>query len=240
MTFVKRNFSIIACDVFEKELQVYLPELETQPLSVHFFKMGLHIRPDELNSNLQSLIDKTADEYSPEYILLLCGLCGNAVLGLKSLKTKLVIPRIHDCISMFLGSSECYYDLKKNFPRAYFASSGWINGDLLPSKKLYDSNRAMYEKKFADDPEMVEDLMEAFASQFKEYNMYFYTELISSPECREECRGYADFMGWDFRKIKSVDSFFKDAIGGKWDDRFLIVPEGESIKASIGSKILDA
>lgn len=234
-----KSFCIIACSVFKKELNEAILTLKHKPLTCDFFEMGLHMKPNELRIKLQDMINSCAKKNKPDYILLFCGLCGNATLGLKSDDCQLVIPRIHDCISMFLGSSQKYFDLKKKYPRAYFASSGWIDSDLLPSQKLVETNRKRFEEKYPDDKEMVEELMDAFFEQFKEYNTYFYTEFSECKNCQTECKKYADFMKWNFLKIDSDSKFFEDAINMNWDDRFLIVPKSCPIKSSIGNKILD-
>ena len=233
----QKRFSIIACSVFKNELEQ--AKERSKAVSCDFFEMGLHIVPEKLRQQLQNMIDECAQKNSPDYILLLCGLCGNAVLGLKCDACELVIPRIHDCISMFLGSSERYFELKEKYPRAYFASAGWIDSDLLPSQKLFESTRKKFEEKYPDDDEMIDELMDAFAEQFKEYNTYFYTEFQNCKTCMHECKKYADFMNWGFQYIESDPRFFIDAISMNWDERFLIVPKSRSIKQSVGGKILD-
>lgn len=236
--FSKKSFCIIACDVFKKGLEDRASI--NRALSCEFFKIGLHIHPDELRTELQKAIDECAHKHSPDYILLLCGLCGNATLGLKSDDCELVVPRMHDCISMFLGSSQKYFELKKKYPRAYFASSGWIDSDLLPSQKLFESQRKSFEEKYPDDEELVDELMDALAEQFKEYNCYFYTEFSDCPNCRLECEKYAKFMNWQFRQIESDPKFFEDAITMNWDERFLIVPKSRPIRRGSSEKILEA
>ena len=38
----------------------------------------------------------------------------------------LVVPRAHDCITLFLGSKERYLDYFQKHPGVYFKTSGWI------------------------------------------------------------------------------------------------------------------
>lgn len=233
------GFSIISCSVFRREIEAYLPDLERPPLSVDFFEIGLHLEPLKMRAQLQKMIDDTASKAAPESILLLCGLCGNAVLGLSSPSCALVLPRMHDCLSMFLGGAEAYEKLKRDCPRAYFASPGWIDGGLLASKALHDSHMESYSKKYSGDPEILEELSDAFFEQFKEYDTYFYAEFLPCPKCEAQCAGHAEFMGWGFRKIESDDRFFKAALRAEWDGRFLVVPRGKSVRAAAGKGILD-
>ena len=41
-------------------------------------------------------------------------------------QTPLVIPRAHDCITLFLGSKERYTKRFEESPGTYYYSSGWI------------------------------------------------------------------------------------------------------------------
>jgi hypothetical protein len=54
-------------------------------------------------------------------------LCANAVLGLSTGKSTLVIPKANDCIAMILGSSEVYGQILDGNPGTYFHPRGWVD-----------------------------------------------------------------------------------------------------------------
>ncbi len=231
------KFSIIACRVFEDELERFLPELATPPLEVKYFDVSLHIQPNLMRSTLQGLLDGLGE--GAEYALLLCGLCGNAVLNIKSEKFRLVIPRMHECIAMFLGSNEEYMKLKSENPRAYFASPGWLKSELLPGRAIYEATREMYMEKYGDDEETVSELMDAFLEQYASYDNYLYADFFGCAECKKKCMENAEFMKWKFAARGGDPAFFIDAINCRWDKRFLILDKGAEILPSYDERIFN-
>ena len=64
-------------------------------IPVIWLERSLHNNPRQLNVRLQELIDQNQGY---DEILFSYGLCGNAVIDLKSHNTKLVLPKYDDCI----------------------------------------------------------------------------------------------------------------------------------------------
>ena len=54
------------------------------------------------------------------------GLCGMGLVGLTARPKPVVIPRAHDCITLFLGSRERYLEYFNAHPGVYFKTTGWI------------------------------------------------------------------------------------------------------------------
>ena len=75
-------------------------------IDMEFTQLSSHTEPDVLRKQIQGLIDKADAEGVYEAILLGYGLCGNSTAGLAARTQKLVIPRAHDCCTLFLGSRE--------------------------------------------------------------------------------------------------------------------------------------
>jgi len=90
---------IIACENVIKEILSLLPE----GMSYTIVESGLHQKPEQLKVYLQEQIDEADGLFDP--IILRFGQCSNAVTGLAAQKSRLVIPRVDDCIAMVLGSS---------------------------------------------------------------------------------------------------------------------------------------
>ncbi len=91
---------IIACETVGEELKSLMPE--GMPYS--FLKFGLHCWPEELHATLQEEIDKTEEDV--DTILLGYGMCSKGALGLCARGFRLVVPRVDDCIALFLGSKK--------------------------------------------------------------------------------------------------------------------------------------
>lgn len=117
-----KNVAII-CDVMKSELERIKDE-GNDNIDYIYMEQHLHDTPDRMREKLQEEIDKVGDEYKD--IILIYGLCSNGVVGLRSEKHNIIIPRVDDCISLFLGSRERYVEVFKKDPAAYYLCKGWI------------------------------------------------------------------------------------------------------------------
>ncbi|MBU2496173.1 MAG: DUF1638 domain-containing protein, partial [Candidatus Omnitrophica bacterium] len=88
-------------------------------VDVEMLPLGLHADADDLRARLQARIDATSEgEY--DALLLAYGLCGKSTAGLIARDIPLVIPRAHDCITLFLGSRDRYQDQFVSCPGTYW------------------------------------------------------------------------------------------------------------------------
>jgi len=106
------------------------------PLTVDpvFTRLAAHEQPRGLGYLIQQEIDKAEEEDLYLGILLGFGLCGNAVLGLKAKTLPIIIPRAHDCCTLFLGSRDLFGQHFGHRPSAPWGSSGYRergHGDYL-------------------------------------------------------------------------------------------------------------
>ena len=90
--------AIIACRVFEPELRRVLEETG-EGAELHLLPQALHRTPTRLPALLQEAIAVAAPTASR--IVLGYGLCSNGVVGVTAPATGLIVPRCHDCISLF-------------------------------------------------------------------------------------------------------------------------------------------
>ncbi len=121
------KISVIACGVFRTDLETLLPDFPY--LKVTYLEGGLHSEPNLLRGTLQEAINA---ETEADRIILLYGLCGSGTAGLKAGKASLVIPRVHDCISLFLGSDGAYAREFRKTPGTYYISAGWYEEQVQP------------------------------------------------------------------------------------------------------------
>ncbi|MDI7260178.1 MAG: DUF1638 domain-containing protein, partial [Thermodesulfobacteriota bacterium] len=100
---LKKSFRwlVLACAVMEREVR----QFGNGKVEFKYFDYGLHRTPENMAKALQTEIDQ-AEEKDYKGIIIGYGLCSNGIVGLHSRKHLLVIPRIHDCITLFLGSTE--------------------------------------------------------------------------------------------------------------------------------------
>jgi hypothetical protein len=111
---------IIACAIFREILQA---RIEDGTASVILMDYGLHLTPQKMKGAIQAHIDALD---RPHLVLLGYGLCGNGPVGLQSRQHTLVIPRVDDCIALFLGSRAAYLRAFQDNPATYYLTPGWI------------------------------------------------------------------------------------------------------------------
>ena len=129
-------------------------------VDIHLIQRGLHNTPMELRAVLQEQIDQTKGY---DRIVLVYGLCGQSTAGLVARSIPLVIPRCHDCITLFLGSRERYNDQFNNYSGTYWYVQDYIERDdnsggalslgaaaAVDVQKEYDSYVQKYGKDNAD------------------------------------------------------------------------------------------
>ncbi|MCL4416561.1 MAG: DUF1638 domain-containing protein [Actinobacteria bacterium] len=149
-----KNIAIV-CDVIKNEFTKYKDDIDNH-LDCIFLEQHLHNTPDLMNKKLQEAIDNVGDDY--DRILLECGLCSNGVVGLKSEKHEIMMPRVDDCISLFLGSKKIYFEEFEKDPATYYLCRGWIEygGDTYREYLVWTSQENkvpsewLEQKKFTD------------------------------------------------------------------------------------------
>lgn len=116
---------IISCEVFKPYI-----ELLNMNLDITYLDIEGHNYPNRLAKQIQKQIDE-CQHY--EKIILLYGLCGNALLHIKARNIPVYVIRVHDCLSVLLGSTERFYEL---FHKRL--SCGWSCYSLEGKDILFD------------------------------------------------------------------------------------------------------
>ncbi len=245
------RFKVIACKVLEREIALIMAKSE-HFIDTTFLRQGLHNEPDKLRRVLQAEIDRidsgeclytcAEDESNGLFdaIVLGYGLCSNGILGLHSSKHRLVVPRAHDCITLFLGSKESYksyFDSKDG--GIYWYTPGWIENTIMPSKARYDLIYNRYAEQYGEDN--AEFLMEMEQGWMKEYKMctYVHWDELPFPKHIEYTRQCAEYLGWQHEILKGEPTLFNDLLSGNWrDDAFIVVEPGQKVGASYDDLVL--
>ena len=93
---------LIACGVLEPELS-RLVAASPNDVELHLLQAGLHDDPQKLRTEVQAAID-SAEGTGVEAVVIGYGLCGRGTSGLTARSVPVVIPRAHDCMTLFMGS----------------------------------------------------------------------------------------------------------------------------------------
>ena len=209
-----KKVKVIACRTIGEEIEKILPPT----YDYQALEFGLHEKPEKLNKVLQEIINQ---EKMADVILLGYGLCCKGTIGISSC-SKLVIPRVHDCIGIFMGSQRRYKGEFYREPGTYYVTKGWIEhgGDpykeYLKLREMYDDEKALWLA-----TKMIEHYSRLVFINTGDYQLERY---------RAYARLVAEKFSLRFEEIKGSDSLIKKMLAGIWDEEFIVVEPGEKVE----------
>jgi len=206
---------VIACATVIEEMLLHLPP----GMDYQVLDFGLHVNPEALRRALQGAID--ASTTSADTILLGYGLCSQGVVGLRANSCTLVVPKVDDCIAIFLGSGEAYKAQSRTEPGTYYLTKGWIEAGDSPFDE-YDS--------------LVEQYGEQKARWLMGRVLKNYTRLALINTGQYELERYRDYsrrtaerFGLRYEEIPGSNALIKKMLHGPRDDEFVVARPGETI-----------
>jgi hypothetical protein len=243
------RLKLICCEVMYREFcQVVARSVNL--VDMEFLPKGLHdMGSPRMLARLQSAVDQV-DAAQYDAVILGYGLCGNGLVGLTARSMPIVIPRAHDCITLFLGNKERYLEYFQQHPGVYFETSGWLErGDssqLLSQLALQGESEVGYRyedlvAKYGEDNARY--LYETLGDLTRNYRQFTYIETGVEPDDRFErqTREQAARRGWQFDKLIGELSLMKRLVDGQWDEReFLVVPPGRRLVARYDESVIGA
>ncbi|UCD34274.1 MAG: DUF1638 domain-containing protein [Nitrospiraceae bacterium] len=206
---------LIACTAVIEEMLPFMPS----PMSHEALDFGLHTDPKSLKRALQNAIDSSAPHI--ETILLGYGLCSQAVVGLRSGRHTLVIPRVDDCIAIFLGSAAEYHKQHRSVPGTYYLTKGWIEFGDTPFSE-YDILVRRYGEQIAQ--RIVNRILENYTRL-----AFISTGNNELEHYRERARSMAQRFGLCYEELQGSDVIIKKMLSGPWNDGFVVVPPGRTV-----------
>ena len=241
----------LGCEVVARPL--YLCAAHSPHIvDIRLFQRGLHNDPADLYARLQTEIDSVAgadaaDGKRYDAIVMAYGLCGKATAGLIAREVPLVIPRAHDCITLFLGSRERYQDQFENFPGTYWYALDYVERDdgsggplALGSGSETDLNAVHdeYVRKYGQDN--ADYLMEVMGAWQQHYQRAALIDMGVGDIAAVEARAQADAArrGWTFDRIAGDVVLIHRLLAGDWDGDFLVVEPGEQVHMSYDASVI--
>lgn len=230
---------IIACEVLFREICFYAAQ-SPHVIDLEFTDKGAHEKAETLRQLIQGKIDQSArGRKKYDAVLLGFGLCGNSILDLKPAGCKLIIPRAHDCCTLFLGSRAKFAEHFKANPSLPFSSAGYMERDgtfihLGQDCTSFDEDAAYQEYVERYGEENAKFLMESMhpKTEIPEDNrlMFINTPTTANLDHADKCRTFADQEGWAFVEVQGESGLIEKLVMGEWDEAdFLFVEPGETI-----------
>ena len=206
---------VIACATVIEEMLPLLPE----DVVYEVLDFGLHLTPEKLQIQLQAAIDAAGAEV--DTVILGYGLCSMAVVGLKANGCTLVVPRVDDCIAIFLGSRAAYQEQFGQEPGTYYLTKGWI--------EVSDTPFAEYERLVEKyGPEQAERMIKLVLKNYTRL-AFIDTGHYEQERYREYARRTAERFGLRYEEIPGSKALVRKTLYGPWDDDFVIARPGETI-----------
>ncbi len=209
---------VLACaTVMEEMLPLLPPDVSYQVLD-----FGLHINPTNLKNALQQAIDAAAAQGAAT-VILGYGLCSMAVLGLRANGCTLVVPRVDDCIAIFLGSARAYKEQASAEPGTYYLTKGWLEVADTPFDE-YDRLAAKYGARKA------EWVIREMIKHYTRLALIDTGRQADLDRYRDLARGLAERWGLRFEEIQGSSALVRQIVAGPWDGGFVVVPPGGTIR----------
>lgn len=238
----------ITCDVLARA--VYLSAAHSPHIvDVVLEPFGLHLTPKKLRTVLQEQIHAADQAGYYDAVVLAYGLCGKATHGLHAGSIPLVMPRAHDCITLFLGGRARYDREFSGCPGTYWYVQDYIergeSSEIPLSIGAYTASdaealHAEYVEKYgADNATYLMEVMGAWQAHY-ERAAYIAMGVGDGHKVAERAREEAQQRGWRFECLSGDLVLIKRLLEADWDADFLILQPGQAVEMVGGEEIIQA
>jgi hypothetical protein len=239
----------ITCDILSRPVYHFAA---TSPHTVDVAQLSasLHAEPLSLRERIQAAIDVA--EGACDSVVLAYGLCGGATAGLEARSVPLVLPRAHDCVTVFLGSRARYRAVHERAPGTYWyvqdqldrgnALKGWLLGDAARSEDVV-ATRAEYVARFGESN--ADYLMETLGEWRTRYERGAFLDTgLAHPDATDASAGRArqeaERRGWRFERVASDLDLVRRLLHGEWDADFQVLEPGQRLEMSFDEEVVTA
>jgi len=238
------NLLAISCDMLMRPVSFFAAR-SPHTVEVVDLSAALHAEPLTLRERIQEQIDAASPDV--DAIVLAYGLCGGATAGLTARSAPVVLPRAHDCVTIFLGDRERYRAEHEATPGTYWYVQdqmdrgndlkGWLLGDAARADDVI-ATRAEYTERFGKDN--ADYLMEVLGEWSVRYERgaFIDTGLAPADEAEQQAREQSERRGWRFERTLADLRLVRRLVYGEWDDDFQIVRPGERLEMSYDDDVV--
>lgn len=211
-------------------------------------QLGLHTDPDNLRERLQGLVDETQGQ-GYDAIALAYGLCGKSTAGLTARDIPIVMPRAHDCITLFLGARGRYQAEHNGCPGTFWYALDYIerkdslgttltlgSGMELDLSPVYDEYVEKYGK---DNADYLMEVMGAWQAHYKRA-VFIDMGVGDGTAIEALARSEAQRRGWEFERVAGDLVLVRRLLFGDWDDDFLVLEPGQMVGMATNADVVEA
>jgi N-methylhydantoinase A/oxoprolinase/acetone carboxylase beta subunit len=216
---LKKKIWVIACAVLAVDMK-HSAEKLGMDIEYKFLEAGLHSNPKLLKEKLQAAIDEISATGLCERIIIGYGICGKGTIGIQSGSVPLTIPKVHDCIAMFLGGDQAYKTEFKKYPGTYYLSAGWCDEKTDPVSQRKQWTHFGEQKLHFDDlvdeygKDAAEQTFDFLNSWQKNYQRAAFIETGAKTSARYEklALEMAEEYHWKYEKIQGSQALIQQMI----------------------------
>jgi len=216
---MKKKLYAIACGVLSIDMR-HSAEKLGYDIEYRFLEAGLHNNPKLLKEKLQAAIDEISATGLCRRIIIGYGVCGKGTIGVQSGAVPLVMPKVHDCVSLFLGGDKAYKRQFKKYPGTYYLSAG------LCEEKTEPISQRKQRAYFGDQKLEFDDLVKKHGKEAARYTFDFLnswqknyqraafieTDVKKSSKYEKIAQDMADEYHWKYEKIKGSSALIDKMI----------------------------
>ncbi len=217
----RQKRQLVACGCFRSEIETLRCPDEVQ---IRYLPQSLHRSPERLRESLQQVIDEVAT--SAAEIVLGYGLCSNGLVGLRARQQPLIVPRVHDCIALLMGSRTAYQEAFARRPGSYYLTRGWIDHDRDPLGTLEQDYVPRVGR---------EDAEWALREELKNYThlVYLRTKADAIGDYQSRAAANARFLEKELAEVESSAEYLERLLTGPHEHPdFCVIPPGAVVTQS--------
>lgn len=216
---------MLACGVLAADLRALAARIPAR-LTLDFLPGKLHQTPVDLRKRLQGRIDAVSASGSADIIAIAYGICGRGTVGLTARQIPLRLPRVHDCIALFLGSDTAYREQFARYPGTFYVSAGWVDEGMGSGSACGDATeRQAWETRHgAENAHAIAAFMDSWKHNYQ--RAAFIDTGIGNRHFAAVARKMADENGWTYEELQGSHDLLTLLLSCRADERILDVPPG--------------
>ncbi|MBT3374179.1 MAG: DUF1638 domain-containing protein [Lentisphaerae bacterium] len=241
------RYALIACEVLYREC-CHLTATGRHTIDHFWLSQGLHdLGPERMSARIQEQIDSLPGGVH-DAVLLGFGLCNNGIAGLRAGEVPLVVPKAHDCITLFLGSRCRYRELFDGAPGTYYLTTGWLERDdsvaeddegatIQDQLGLGMSWEELCEKYGEENAAFVAETMGDLTQNYSRL-VYIRMPFEQDSHFEDTARAGAQAKGWEFASVPGDLRLLSNLLAGHWDEDFVVAQPGETLAPSYDEHVV--
>lgn len=207
---MKPPVTVIACQMLRDEINHVFAK-HGLSFSVVWLESTLHDVPEKLHQKVKEEVSRITGGGD---ILLAMTLCGNALLGIGSRTSRLVLPKFDDCINMFLAPD-------KIETGSYYHTLSW-----LASPEALHKQKDKYVEQYG--AENAEAIMETLLAHYRNF-VLLDTGVHELLDYIDDGQSAASKLGLEFKTVKGNTAVLEGLITGEWNEDFYIIEPGKCL-----------